>query len=132
MWPRGILELQHWPGFDPVRWLAGWQDRIQRGDAVAFGSHAILGWDFEGPGVINTSFQASKSFEEHGRDVTKELRREIPRLMVSRKVSRFNTYSLCVSPESERWFRLLGLTEDTQFKGPECGPFLMRRFFRSA
>ena len=43
----------------------------------------------------------------------------------------FNTYSLCISPEAAKWFRLLGLTEDTKYRGPQCGPFRLRRFVRS-
>lgn len=134
MWDRGRVELEHLK-VNPVDWLYGWQRRLDRGDAVSFGPakpHAILGWDFEGPGVVNSSFQASKTFEEgEGLAVTKEMRRAIPVLMEGRKVHLINVYSLCVVPEAAKWFRLLGLTEDTKFQGPLCGSFRMRRFFRS-
>ena len=133
MWDRGRVELEHL-GINAVDWLYGWQQRLERGDAVAFGPakpHAILGCDWEGPGIVNTSFQASKSFEEAGREVTKEIRRAIPMLMQGRGIKLVNVYSLCVVPEAEKWFRLLGLTEDTQYRGRECGPFRLRRFFRS-
>lgn len=133
MWERGRVELEHL-GIGPHQWLAGWFNRISRGDAVAFDDHAILGCDWEGQDVICTAFQASTSFEsrEVGRKVTREMRRAIPALMQARKARISNTYSLCVHPEAEKWFRLLGLEEDTQYQGPRCGPFLLRRFWRRA
>lgn len=132
MWPRGREELSYWM---PVEtWLHGWAMRIQRGDAIAFGPHAILGWDFESPDVVNTSFQASTSFEEPGvgKRVTKEIRRVIPELMKTRKVRLFNTYSLCVDPGAAKWFRLLGMEEDLTYRGIKRGPYITRRFFRRA
>ena len=138
MWERGRIELSYWPtpsglGVSPADWLHSWKTRIARDDAVAFGPegkpHAILGWDWESENVCNTSFQASRSFEEgSGRAVTKEIRRAIPGLMQKCGAEMFNTYSLCIVPEAEKWFRLLGLTEDTKYTGPQCGPFRLRRF----
>lgn len=129
MWERGIVELTAL-GVTPEDWLDSWAAKIARGDAVCFDRHAILGCDREGD-AINTSFQASKSFEgPAGRAVTREMRRAIPGLMRDRGVTESRTYSLCVNPEAERWFRLLGLEEDTQYQGPRCGPFLLRRFIR--
>lgn len=132
MWERGRVELQHL-GIGPMEWLGGWHQRIQRGDAVAFGDHAILGWDPDGEGVCS-AFQASKSFEEPGIgfSVTKEMRKEIPRLLVSRNVLFFNTYSLCVDPEAPKWFRLLGMEEDLIYRGSQHGPYRLRKFWRSA
>lgn len=114
-------------------WWGGWMDRIAKGNAVAFGPHAILGVDREREGVYCTSFQASKSFEDPatGWRVTKEMRRAIPELMRERDIRRVNTYSLCVHPDAERWFRMLGLTEDITYEGRACGPFHLRRFTRS-
>ncbi len=130
MWRRGVDELIAL-GISPEEWLSRWRLRIQRGDAVMFGSHAILGCDWDGE-ICSTVFQASRSFEEPGvgRAVTKEMRRVIPRLMEERGVTVLHTYSLCISPEAEKWFRLLGLTEDTNYQGPLCGPFRLRRFVR--
>jgi len=132
MWERGRTELTYL-GIPPEEWLSQWKTRIKGSNAVAFGSHAILGCDWVNTGVCDTSFQASTSFESPkvGLAVTKAMRRAIPELMRERDVVESNTYSLCVVPEAEKWFRLLGLTEDTNFKGPRCGPFLLRRFFRS-
>jgi hypothetical protein len=130
MWDRGREELR-WL-LPPDQWLEGWKRRIARGDAVAFDSHAILGCDWEAPGTICTSFQAAKSFEDPGVGlrITKEIRREIPRLMQERGIHLVCTYSLCVHPESEKWFRLLGLTEDTSYRGVPRGPYTSRRFVR--
>ena len=64
MWNRGREELTYL--ISPEDWLRSWEAKIRRKDAVAFDSHAILGCDWEGPGTICTSFQASKSFEEPG------------------------------------------------------------------
>jgi hypothetical protein len=130
MWGRGRVELDAL-GIGPVQWLQGWKARIERNDAVAFGEHAILGWDWEGPGVCNTSFQASTSFEakDVGWRVTKELRREIPKLAQRTGAKRIHVYSLCIDPESAKWFRLLGFEED-EYTGPRCGSFLLRRFVR--
>jgi hypothetical protein len=132
MWARGIEELKYL-GFNGPQWIGGWYHRIQRGDAVAFGPHAILGWDPEGLDVCS-AFQASKSFEEPGIGfaVTKEMRREIPRLMKSRGVHRFNTYSLCIDPEAPKWFRLLGMEEDLNYRGEKRGPYTLRKFWREA
>ena len=132
MWDRGRVELEYL-GIGPVDWLEGWKCRINRGDAVAFGQHAILGCDWESVDACCTSFQASRSFESPGVGlaITKEIRRAIPRLMSERGAKVVNTYSLCVVPEAEKWFRLLGLQEDRDFPGPRCGPFHLRRFFRS-
>lgn len=132
MWERGKTELTHL-GISPDDWLHNWNVRILRSDAVAFGSHAILGCDWQmASDVCETAFQASTSFEQPGvgRAITKEIRRAIPQLMRERGASVSHTYSLCVSPEAEKWFRLLGLTEDTKYQGPRCGPFLLRRFVR--
>jgi hypothetical protein len=133
LWERGRIELTYL-GISPEDWMQDWLRRINRGTAVAFESHAILGWDEEehSPGHVCTSFQASQSFESPkvGLAVTKQIRRAIPELMKRDAAVQVNTYSLCVHPEAEKWFRLLGLTEDTQFKGSQCGPFLLRKFIR--
>lgn len=133
MWERGRVELGAL-GIGSREWVASWLWRMSRGDAVAFDSHAILGCDWEGIDVVNTSFQASTSFEQPGVGlaVTKEIRREIPRLMKDRGIRVFNTYSLCVDPSAPKWFRLLGLEEDMTFKGAKHGPYTARRFFRRA
>lgn len=132
MWARGKLELS-WLMPQEV-WLAGWAKRIRRKDAVAFDSHAILGCDWEGPGTICTSFQAADSFElpSIGKQVTKAIRREIPRLMHERGIHLACTYSLCVHPDAEKWFRLLGLDEDKSYVGIKRGPYTSRRFIRRA
>jgi hypothetical protein len=131
MWLRGKQELGCL-GVTPQQWIYGWARRIKRGDAVAFGSHAILGCDWESEDVVNTSFQASASFEDPrvGKAVTKAMRQEIPRLMEERGIRLFNTYSLCVDPSAEKWFRLLGLEEDKDYRGIQRGPYTTRRFFR--
>ena len=131
MWDRGREELTYL-GISPRAWLDGWKQRIARGDAVAFGEHAIFGWNWEGPGVCNTSFQASRSFELPGvgKQVTRAMRRELPALAERAGAKRIHVYSLCVDPEAAKWFRLLGLEEDTKYQGPQCGPFLLRRFVR--
>lgn len=133
MWARGREEL-NWLGVGQREWVEAWKERIARGDAVCFDGHAILGWNFESPDVVNTSFQASASFELPGigKSVTKALRHEIPRLMEERKVRLFNTYSLCVDPQAPKWFRLLGLEEDKEYRGIRRGPYVSRRFFRRA
>jgi len=133
MWERGRQEL-HYLGVHPRDWIIAWARRISKGDALAFGEHAILGWDSEGDGVVNTSFQASRSFELPGigRQVTKAIRAEIPRLMRERGARLVCTYSLCVSPEAPKWFRLLGLEEDADYRGIQRGPYVTRRFIRRA
>jgi hypothetical protein len=128
MWERGREELKHL-GISRDNWWRGWIHRIGLGNAVAY-DQAILGWDEESPGVVTTSFQASKDW--NGRQVTKEMRRTIPLLMKGRGVYLFNTYSLCVDPESPKWFRLLGMTEDEGFQGFQRGPYKLRRFYRRA
>jgi hypothetical protein len=130
MWERGRIELTHL-NVSPAAWLDSWKRRIARGDAVSFGP-AILGCDWETPDSINTSFQASESFEAPGvgRQVTKEIRRAIPQLMRERGIRLSVTYSLCVDPSSEKWFRLLGLEEDKDYKGIQRGPYTTRRFIR--
>ena len=131
MWERGREELKHLR-VSPDLWFAGWVARIQRSDAVTFGE-AILGWDQESPGVVCTAFQASKAFEDPliGKRITKELRRVIPILMSGRGVRKIHTYSLCIDPGAPKWFRLLGLEEDKDYRGPQRGPFHLRRFVRS-
>lgn len=131
MWERGKEELG-WLGITESQWLEGWKSRISRGDAVAFDDHAILGCDWEGDDVINTSFQASKSFELPGvgRRVTKEMRRAIPDLMRERGIRLACVYSLCVVPEAAMWFRLLGFEEDMDYRGVKRGPYIARRFLR--
>lgn len=131
MWKRGKDELTLL-GVEPEAWFKGWFDRIQRGDAVAFGPHAILGWDWESPGVCNTSFQASTSFELPGvgKSVTKEMRRVIPQLAEGRKARLICTYSFCIDPEAPKWFRLIGLQEDLDYRGIKRGPYTSRRFIR--
>jgi hypothetical protein len=130
MWARGREELREMR-IDPKTWWAGWMNRIALGNAVAYrvgdSVQAILGWDEEAPGVVTTSFQAVEGW--NGKAVTKEMRRTIPMLMKGRGVYLFNTYSLCVDPDSPKWFRLLGMTEDREFQG--FRPTL-RRFFRRA
>lgn len=132
MWERGAVELMYLR-ISPEDWLEGWRCRINRDDAVAIDSHAILGLDWEDTETGCTAFQASRSFEQPGvgRQVTKELRKAIPELAKARGLKHIITYSLCVTPEAEKWFRLLGLEEDTKYPGPRCGPFLLRRFVRS-
>lgn len=132
MWDRGREELNAL-GVSPQAWLHGWKDRIARKDALFF-EHAILGCDWEKFKTITTSFQASRSFEEPGvgRRVTRELRKAIPELMSERKVHTVHTYSLCIDPGAEKWFRLLGLEEDTDYKGAVFGGYTMRRFIRRA
>lgn len=133
MWQRGREELG-WLGISPEMWFQAWLYRLKRGDAVAVGEHAILGCDAESDGVVSTSFQASKSFELPGigKQVTKALRAEIPRLMRERGIRLVCTYSLCVVPEAHKWFRLLGLEEDLDYRGVKRGPYISRRFVRRA
>ena len=130
MWARGREELKRL-GIDRESWWLAWINRIARADAVSFGE-AILGCDWVGPGTVETAFQASESFEKPaiGKAVTKEMRRMIPQLMEGRGIRVFNTYSLCIDPSAEKWFRLLGLEEDKSFRGTR-GPYTLRRFFRS-
>lgn len=132
LWRRGREELQIL-GITPAGLWSGWRERIERGDAVAIDSHAILGCDRERGDVCSTWFQASESFEAPGvgRQVTKAMRRAIPALMRERGVRLSLTYSLCIDPEAPKWFRLLGLTEDTNFKGARHGDYVMRLFYRS-
>lgn len=132
MWARGRAEIRAL-GMSPEQWYAGWHQRIQLSDAVAFDSHAILGCDWEAEGVIATAFQASESFETPGvgSRVTKEIRRAIPRLMTERGARLCFVYSLCTHPEAAKWFRLLGFAED-KYKGDRYGPYTMRRFRREA
>ena len=134
MWDRGRRELTAL-GFSPEKWAEGWISRINRGDAVCFDSNgpcAILGCDWESADVCDTSFQASTSFEvpDVGWKVTKEMRRAIPELMKERGAKLSYTYSLCIDPKAEKWFRLLGLEEEQNYPGSWYGPYIMRRFFR--
>lgn len=131
MWKRGREELSYL-GFCRESWIKAWQERIDRGHAWAFGTHAILGIDCEDE--IATAFQASESFESPGVGsvVTKAIRRQIPLLMSQVGTNEFTTYSLCVDPGAAKWFRLLGLIEDTNYQGPRCGPYQLRRFVRRA
>lgn len=133
MWKRGRKELSALD-VDPAGWIVGWHKRIERGDAVAFAEHAILGCDWEGDTTINTSFQASESFELPGvgKQVTKALRAEIPRLMQARRIRLICTYSLCIDPKAPDWFRLLGMTEDDRYVGARFGEYTSRRFIRRA
>jgi hypothetical protein len=134
MWDRGRIELEALE-VTPQSWLAGWKKRILLDDAVVFGdADALLGCDWPMDGVMDTHFQASRSFELPGvgKRITKEMRRAIPELMRERKASLSLTYSLCVDPEAPKWFRLLGLEEDLSFKGERHGDFVMRRFLRRA
>lgn len=131
MWARGIAELTAL-GIGPVQWFEGWTGRINRGDALAIDSHAIVGCDWETVDVCNTSFQASTSFEIPGvgKSVTKALRKAIPELLRERGAKLSLTYSLCIDPEAPKWFRLLGLEEETKFKGQQYGKHAMRLFVR--
>lgn len=131
MWARGVAELTAL-SIGPVQWVEGWASRINRNDALAIGSHAIVGCDWETVDVCNTSFQASTSFELPGvgKSVTKALRKAIPELLRERGARLSLTYSLCIDPEAPKWFRLLGLEEDTNFKGQSHGGYVMRRFVR--
>lgn len=130
MWARGREELTNL-GIHPREWIDGWFKRIQREDAVAFGEHAILGWDLESEGVCSTAFQASTSFESPaGLSVTKAMRRAIPILMRERGVRMACVYSLCVDPGAPKWFRLLGFDEDTDYTGVQRGAYVSRRFIR--
>lgn len=129
MWDRGREELTYL-GITPQKWLEGWKQRIARGDAVSFGE-AILGCDWEDSRTVCTSFQATRAFEDsQGLRITKEMRREIPRLMEERGAKAAFVYSLCVDPGAEKWFRLLGFREDMEFRGSRFGPYIMRRFWR--
>jgi hypothetical protein len=130
MWARGREELSYLMHSED--WYRGWLKRINRGDAIAFDAHAILGCDWESEDTVNTSFQASESFESPGvgKSVTKQIRKAIPQLMQGRGIRLFNTYSLCVDPQAEKWFRLLGLEEDLEYRGAKFGPYVARRFFR--
>jgi hypothetical protein len=132
MWERGRKELGAL-GIGRRAWLEGWQGRINAGDAVAIGEHAILGCN-RYKDICDTHFQASESFELPGvgGSVTKAMRKAIPDLMRERGFRVSFTYSLCIDPEAPKWFRLLGLEEDTNFKGKEHGPYVMRRFVRRA
>lgn len=130
MWGRGREELTAL-GIHPRDWVAGWMERIARGDATAFGSHAILGCDRESEGICSTAFQASQSFEGPvGLSITKEMRRAIPALMRDRGIHTACVYSLCVDPGAPKWFRLLGFEEDTEYKGAQRGAYVSRRFIR--
>ncbi len=131
MWERGRKELAAL-GYTPEMWAEGWGKRIRLDDAVAIGEHAILGCDWPAGDVMDTHFQASQSFELPGigRQVTKAMRKAIPDLMRERGARLSLTYSLCIDPDSPKWFRLLGLEEDIQFKGQSHGEYTMRRFVR--
>ena len=136
MWDRGREELTYWPGATPQKWLEDWKFRIEKGDAVALGDgpDAILGCDKGGHGVIFTAFQATRDFEKPGvgSRITKEIRRAIPKLMAERKATTCFVYSLCVTHDAEKWFRLLGFEPDIYFQPHQCGPYMMRRFWRKA
>jgi hypothetical protein len=136
MWPRGQVELANWPGLTAEKWLEDWKHRISKGDAVVLGDGvAILGCDrAAGHGVIFTAFQATREFEKPGvgSRITKEIRRAIPALMKERKAAVCFVYSLCVTPDAEKWFRLLGFEPDVSFQPQPCGDYFMRRFWRKA
>jgi hypothetical protein len=52
-----------------------------------------------------TWFQATEEFQRYARPITKLMRSEIASFREPLEV-----YSLCVHPDTERWFRLLGFT----------------------
>ena len=107
LWPRGVEEMNRL-GLNTLQAFARFMAYAEMPDADA----AILSVDGEpivAVGIASegeerfTWFIATSQFDAHGKAITKFIRR-----YVREHEGALCIYSVCVHPDTEKWFRLLG------------------------
>lgn len=126
LWERGVEELRR-IGLSRDEAFARFMDYAQRGRSgvmyaddvpvLACGTCPEEGGRF-------TWFQATDAFVDHAIQITRWLRKEL-----KRDEGPVYIYSVCVHPETERWFHALGCERDG-WVGRTAAGFPLYRFAR--
>lgn len=126
LWPRGEIEIQRLGLTREQLFYRFWDYAAHgRSGSLEFDGvpAAVTGIATEG-GESFTWFQATPAFEQHAKAITKHIRR-----VAGEHRGPLFIYSVCVHPETERWFRVLRFTPDGHEQQLPTGATL-RRFKR--
>lgn len=110
LWQRGKLELAKlgYSLSSGYREFLSLADRaIDSGILCADGEPVAVSGICPEDGCYFTFFQASESFNDHAKKITRELRRHTKQCEGTLYI-----YSVLVHPETERWFNVLGFERD--------------------
>ena len=123
LWPRGEEELQRL-GLGKAEAYYRFADYCHHGR-----NHALI-WDGKPVAIVGicndadesfTWFQATDEFADHAGQITRHIRRE-----AAAHKGPLYIYSVCVHPDTERWFRVLGFINDNNSQTLPTGATLMR------
>jgi hypothetical protein len=125
LWPRGIEEFARL-GVTKEQAFTRFSDYIATGKrpiALVFDRPVVVtGIGTEG-GEQFTWFIATDEFERHASAITRQIRRE------ARHFDPLYIYSVCVHPDTEKWFRVLGF-EKQDWRGTTSAGWPLFRFKR--
>jgi hypothetical protein len=125
LWPRGVEEFERLgvtkeQAFDR---FSGYIATGLRPIALVFDRPVVVtGIGTEG-GEQFTWFIATDEFERHASAITRQIRRE------ARHFDPLYIYSVCVHPDTEKWFRVLGF-EKQDWRGTTAAGWPLFRFKR--
>jgi hypothetical protein len=109
LWPRGVTELELLGLSDPFRYFRDCATHGHRSGVLEHEGTPVLvsGIAADADGAF-TWFQATTEFDKHAAEITRRLRREAKAYPASLSI-----YSVCVHPDTERWFRVLGFSRSS-------------------
>lgn len=123
LWPRGEEELRQL-GLSKAEAYYRFADYANHGrnQALIFDGvpAAVVGIATEGHESF-TWFQATNEFEKYASQITRHIRRE-----AAAHKGPLYIYSVCVHPDTERWFRVLGFMPDNHSQTLPTGAELLR------
>lgn len=123
LWPRGEEELAKL-GLSKAEAYYRFADYANHGrnQALIFDGvpAAVVGIATEGHESF-TWFQATNEFEKYASQITRHIRRE-----AAAHKGPLYIYSVCVHPNTERWFRVLGFMPDNHSQTLPTGAELLR------
>ena len=128
LWGRGLVEFARL-GLTPPMARSMIERFVRDGESGALCADdapvAIMGLQRTGIEYA-TWFQATDDFDRHARAITKWIRREL-----NKRGNRITIYSVCVHPDTARWFGVLGFRPDG-WEGRTPPGHKLIRFVRSA
>lgn len=127
LWPRGEKELEAL-GLNKAQAFYRFADYCHHGrnQTLSFDGRpcVVVGIATEDDEAF-TWFQATSEFEKHASQITRHIRRE-----AAAHKGPLYIYSVCIHPDTAKWFRVMGFMPDDDFKQSLPSGATLRRFSR--
>lgn len=124
LWPRGEEELRRLGLSKADAFQRFWEYTKLGRSAVLVADEPVIVTGIATEDESFTWFQATDQFDRHARAITKYLRAQI-----KKHDGPLYIYSVCVHPDTEKWFRVLGFVP-TDYQERLLSGALLRRFER--